>query len=434
MSTFNALGLIEPLQQAIAELDYRHATAVQVQAIPAILEGADLVAEAQTGTGKTAAFALPILQLLSARAPTEDIRPVRALVLVPTRELALQVAESLENYGRYLSLRTIALYGGSRVESQIDRLKRGADILVATLGRLLDLMHQGIFDLRQLQMLVLDEADRMLDLGFIADIRQARKKIPRNCQTLLFSATLSEAIEELVPEFLQKPTWVRVTKRNSTAKTVLQFAYAVDQSDKNDVLSYLIQGGQWAQVLVFTRTKKRADMVADYLQAEGIDARALHGDKPQRERVGVLAGFSQGKIRILVATDVAARGLDIDALPRVVNYDLPNVPEAYVHRIGRTGRAGGKGQAISLVAPDEKRYLVAIEALIGRPLSIKPVPYQGQSSADDNHSVRASKNSRLRARAKAVPVKPAPAPMPEADDTNTRAVRPSLLSGSKRRK
>jgi ATP-dependent RNA helicase RhlE len=434
MSTFNALGLIEPLQQALVELDYRRPTAVQTQAIPAILDGADLVAEAQTGTGKTAAFALPLLQLLSAGTADDDIRPVRALILVPTRELALQVTQSLETYGRFLSLRTIALYGGGRVESQIGRLKRGADILVATPGRLLDLMQQGVFSLRQLQMLVLDEADRMLDLGFIADIRQVRKKIPRTCQTLLFSATLSEAIEQLVPEFLQQPTWVRVTKRNSTAKTVLQFAYAVDQGDKCDVLSYLIQGGQWAQALVFTRTKKRADMVAEYLQAEGIDARALHGDKPQRERVGVLAGFSQGKIRILVATDVAARGLDIDALPRVVNYDLPNVPEAYVHRIGRTGRAGGKGQAISLVSPDEKRYLVAIEALIGRPLSIKPVPYQGSNTAEDNHSVRASKNSRLRAKARAVPVKAAPAPMPAADDTNTRAVRPSLLSGSKRRK
>jgi ATP-dependent RNA helicase RhlE len=434
MSTFNALGLIDPLQQALAELDYRSPTAVQTQAIPAVLSGADLVAEAQTGTGKTAAFALPILQNLCAEPSVEDIRPVRALVLVPTRELALQVTQSLDAYGRYLSLRTIALFGGNRIEGQIGQLKRGADILVATPGRLLDLLGQGIFDLRQLQLLVLDEADRMLDLGFIADIRQLRKKMPRRCQTLLFSATLSEAIEQLVPEFLQKPTWVRVTKRNSTAKTVLQFAYAVDQGDKCDVLSYLIQGGQWAQALVFTRTKKRADMVADYLQSEGIDARALHGDKPQRERVSVLAGFSQGKIRILVATDVAARGLDIDALPRVVNYDLPNVPEAYVHRIGRTGRAGGKGQAISLVSPDEKRYLVAIEALIGRPLSIKPVPYQGSNAADDDHSVRASKNSRLRAKLKPVAVKPAPAPMPEVDDTNTRAVRPSLLSASKKRR
>ncbi|UTW11536.1 DEAD/DEAH box helicase [Marinobacterium rhizophilum] len=434
MSTFNALGLIDPLQQVLAELGYRSPTAVQTQAIPAILNGADLVAEAQTGTGKTAAFALPILQELAAEPAVDEIRPIRALVLVPTRELALQVTESLNTYGRYLSLRTIALYGGSRIESQIGQLRRGADILVATPGRLLDLLSQGFFDLRRLEMLVLDEADRMLDLGFIADIRQVRKKMPRRCQTLLFSATLSAAIEQLVPEFLQQPTWVRVTKRNSTAKTVLQFAYAVDQSDKCDVLSYLIQGGQWAQALVFTRTKKRADMVADYLQAEGIDARALHGDKPQRERVGVLAGFSQGKIRILVATDVAARGLDIDSLPRVVNYDLPNVPEAYVHRIGRTGRAGGKGQAISLVAPDEKRYLVAIEALIGRPLSIKPVPYQGSNAADDDHSLRASKNSRLRAKMKPAPVKAAPTPMPEVDDTNTRAVRPSLLSASKKRK
>ncbi|MFC6671378.1 DEAD/DEAH box helicase [Marinobacterium aestuariivivens] len=433
MSTFDSLGLIEPLRQALAELDYRRPTAIQTQGIPAILDDQDLVAEAQTGTGKTAAFALPLLQKLATTETDVELRLPRALILVPTRELALQVCQSLEAYGRYLTLVPVALFGGSRIDNQIRRLERGADILVATPGRLLDLLQQRVTELTQLELLVLDEADRMLDLGFIADMRRIREQLPEKCQTLLFSATLSAAVEKLVPDFLHRPHWVRVDRRNSAARTVLQFAYAVDQRDKADILAYLIQGGQWQQVLVFTRTKKRADLVAEYLQNEAISAAALHGDKPQRERLRVLSGFSQGKIRVLVATDVAARGLDIDALPRVVNYDLPNEPEAYIHRIGRTGRAGGKGQAISLVAPDEKRYLLAIEAAIGRPLPLKPVPFHGQDMAEEDSPARRTPSQTRQRATKVAKPKARPKPQPAADDTGGRAVRPSLLSGGKRK-
>ncbi|NVK40846.1 MAG: DEAD/DEAH box helicase [Oceanospirillaceae bacterium] len=430
MSSFNSLGLIEPLQQALSELGYRRPTSVQSEAIPQVLAGQDLVAEAQTGTGKTAAFALPLLQRLAG----DTGASARALILVPTRELAQQVCQSLEAYGRYLVLRPVALFGGSRADVQIRKLERGADILVATPGRLLDLIDRDIVSLSQLELLILDEADRMLDLGFIADMRRICEQRPAGCQTLLFSATLSGSIESLIEELLHRPRWVRVDRRNSAAKTVQQIAYGVDQRDKADILSYLIQGGQWQQALVFTRTKKRADQVAAYLQEEGIDAAALHGDKPQRERQQVLAAFARGVLRILVATDVAARGLHIDALPRVVNYDLPQVPEAYVHRIGRTGRAGGSGQAISLVAPDERRLLQAIEAALGRQLPLKPVPFFGQEMGGDTaESPKSARKPRNRATRTAKP-KAASKPQPQADDTGGRAVRPSLLSGAKRRR
>ncbi|GGO86737.1 ATP-dependent RNA helicase [Marinobacterium nitratireducens] len=430
MSSFDSLGLIEPLCQALAELGYRSPTAVQREAIPLILAGQDLVAEAQTGTGKTAAFALPLLQRLaggSAAAP-------RALILVPTRELAQQVSQSLQAYGRYLVLRTQALFGGSRTEAQVRKLEHGADILVATPGRLLDLIGRDVVSLAQLQLLVLDEADRMLDLGFIADMKRICELRPQGCQTLLFSATLSGAIDSLTAELLKRPRWVRVDRRNSAAKTVQQVVYGVDQRDKADILSYLIQGGQWQQALVFTRTKKRADQVAAYLQDEGIDAAALHGDKPQAERQKVLNAFAGGRLRILVATDVAARGLHIESLPRVVNYDLPQVPEAYVHRIGRTGRAGGSGQAISLVAPDERRLLQAIESAIGRALPLKPVPFFGQDAGEDAALAQPARPKPRHRATKTAKPKPKPSPQAPADDTRSRAVRPSLLSGAKRRR
>ncbi|MBE9399009.1 DEAD/DEAH box helicase [Pontibacterium sp. N1Y112] len=382
MSTFTSLGLSDALVQALDTLNYRKATPIQSQAIPEVLAGKDLMAEAQTGTGKTAAFALPILQMLDAQEMDADVRPPRALILVPTRELAVQVTDSFYNYGEHLGQRIIPVYGGVRVDNQIKRLKRGADIIVATPGRLLDLLEREIFSLDHVQTLVLDEADRMLDLGFSREIDKLMRQMPKQRQTLLFSATIADNIDELSHKILTKPVQISVTKRNSTAATVQQMAYRVDGHDKADTLSYMIQGGQWKQVLVFTRTKRRADILTAHLLEEGISAAAIHGDKGQRARTQALADFKQNKVRILVATDVAARGLDIDALPRVVNFDLPNVPEAYVHRIGRTGRAGSSGQAISLVAPDEKGYLAAIEALIKRPLKLKPVPFYEDGSTD----------------------------------------------------
>ncbi|MGB0466901.1 MAG: DEAD/DEAH box helicase [Pontibacterium sp.] len=380
MSAFLSLGLSDTLVQTLNTLNYRKATPIQTQAIPEILAKKDLIAEARTGTGKTAAFALPVLQMLAAR-PAEDItRPVRALVLVPTRELAVQVTDSFYAYGETLALRTVPLYGGTRIDNQMRRLKRGADILVATPGRLLDLLGRGVFTLEQLEVLILDEADRMLDLGFIADIQALISQIPATRQTLCFSATVTDNVETLANTILNKPLWISVSKRNSPAASVQQIAYRVDNRDKADILTYMIRGGQWKQVLIFTRTKKRADILTEHLLAEGISAAAIHGDKGQRQRIEALEAFKQGKVRTLVATDVAARGLDIDALPRVVNFDLPNVPEAYVHRIGRTGRAGSSGQAVSLVAPDEKAYLAEIEALIKKPLRLKAVPYYEDGS------------------------------------------------------
>ncbi len=382
MSNFAALGLSDALQQALSTLDYRKATPIQQQAIPEILAGKDLMAEAQTGTGKTAAFALPILERLAQEEVDNSLRPIRALVLVPTRELAVQVTDSFYAYGEHLGLRIVPIYGGVRIDNQMRRLKRGADILVATPGRLLDLIAREVFTLDQLQTLVLDEADRMLDLGFIGEIEKLIAQIPENRQTLLFSATISANIEKLARQILTNPAYIAVAKRNAAANTVQQIAYRVDNRDKADTLSYMIQGGQWKQVLVFTRTKKRADILSAHLEEEGISAAAIHGDKGQRQRMQALEAFKAGKVRVLVATDVAARGLDIDALPRVVNFDLPNVPEAYIHRIGRTGRAGSSGQAISLVAPDEKAYLAEIEALLKRPLKLKAVPYYEDGSSE----------------------------------------------------
>lgn len=373
-SSFSDLALCPELQFTLQQLGYSQPTPIQLKAIPQVLAGEDLLAEAQTGTGKTASFALPIIEKLSKTAPDKNYRDIRALVLVPTRELAIQVADNTLEYGKALGMRVISIYGGVRVDNQIRKMKRGADILVATPGRLLDLLQQKALHLNKLQFLVLDEADRMLDLGFIDPIQRIMDYAAEPRQTLLFTATADDSVEVLAEFYLNNPKKIKVSPRNSTAHQVRQFAYGVDNADKSDVLAYLIKEGKWGQTLVFARTKKRVDLLTEYLQHEGINAGALHGDKTQRERIRMLDEFVAGDLHILVATDVAARGLDIEALPQVVNYDLPNVPEAYVHRIGRTGRAGETGEAISLVAPAEREFLVRIEKLIKQKVKLRPVP------------------------------------------------------------
>lgn len=374
MTTFADLNLCPELMHTLEELGYKTPTPIQTQAIPKVLEGRDLIAEAQTGTGKTAAFTLPMIQRLS-RTPVEgEYHHIRGLVLVPTRELAVQVGDNGLAYGQLLGMRVISIFGGVRFDNQIRKMKRGADILVATPGRLLDMLKQKKLSLAHLEMLVLDEADRMLDLGFINDIRQLLGYMPEQKQTLLFSATLNGSVEALAEALLQQPERIQVARRNTASQQVKQSAYAVTNADKTDVLLYLIRGGNWQQTLVFTRTKRRADQVAEELQQEGISAVAIHGDRHQRDRLAALEAFTQGDASVMVATDVAARGLDIEALPQVVNYDLPNQPEAYVHRIGRTGRAGLKGWAVSLVAPEERRFLKGISDLIGKSLQVQPVP------------------------------------------------------------
>ncbi|MBV1789805.1 DEAD/DEAH box helicase [Marinobacterium sp. D7] len=374
MSSFTDLNLCPELNATLESLGYREPTPIQTQAIPLVLAGHDLIAQAQTGTGKTAAFALPMIEMLSKQPVDPEYHQIRGLVLVPTRELAIQVGDNTLEYGRLLGMRVTSIFGGVRFDNQIRKMKRGADILVATPGRLLDMLKQNKLTLEHLQILVFDEADRMLDLGFINEIKALLAYMPAQKQTLLFSATLDESVEALADKLLDNPKRVSVAARNASAATVQQRAYAVDNRDKADVLAYLINGARWRQTLVFTRTKRRADELTASLQHEGIDAAAIHGDKHQRERIAVLNAFADGEINVLVATDVAARGLDIDNLPQVVNYDLPNQPQDYVHRIGRTGRAGQKGLAVSLVAPEERRFLQAIAELINKPLQLQPVP------------------------------------------------------------
>lgn len=375
MTNFSDLSLCPELQFTLQKLGYKQPTPIQAQAIPKVLDGHDLLAEAQTGTGKTASFALPIIEKLSKKPADDNYRKIRALVLVPTRELATQVADNTLEYGRALNMRVISVFGGVRLDNQIRKLKRGADILVATPGRLLDLLQQKVIDLNSLEFLVLDEADRMLDLGFIDPIKQIMEFAAEPRQTLLFSATLDESVEVLAEFYLNNPQKVRVAPRNSASQQVKQLAYSVDNSDKSDVLSYLIKEGKWGQTLVFARTKNRVDQLVDYLKREGLDAEGIHGDKSQRERNQTFKRFVDGRLHILVATDVAARGLDIESLPQVVNYDLPNVPENYVHRIGRTGRAGETGEAVSLVSSQEKEFLERIRKLIKQKIPLRPVPY-----------------------------------------------------------
>tara|TARA_A100001391_G_scaffold133055_1_gene92087 strand:- start:3151 stop:4638 length:1488 start_codon:yes stop_codon:yes gene_type:complete len=363
---FASLGLSEPLLRAVTEQGYSQPSPIQAQAIPAVLEGRDVMAAAQTGTGKTAGFTLPMLQRLEGgrRAP----RQARALVLTPTRELAAQVGESVSEYGRHLKVRSAVVFGGVGINPQIDRLKGGLDVLVATPGRLLDLQQQGAVRFDNLEILVLDEADRMLDMGFIHDIRKVLRLLPAKRQTLMFSATFSNDIRALAKTLVNDPVEVDVSPRNSTAERVRQWVVPVDQTRKAAALSHLVTDENWFQVLVFTRTKHGANRLAKQLVGDGIQAAAIHGNKSQSARTRALADFKDGSVRALVATDIAARGLDIEQLPQVVNFDLPNVPEDYVHRIGRTGRAGASGQAVSLVSADESKLLFDIEKLIGQPL------------------------------------------------------------------
>lgn len=365
--SFQTLGLTEDLLKAVADQGYKTPTPVQQKAIPLILEGRDVLAGAQTGTGKTASFTLPLLQRLAENHnPAQKPRRIRALILVPTRELAAQVYESVKTYGAHLPFHTELVVGGASVGLQVRQLRRGCDIVVATPGRLIDHIRQRVVSLANIEILVLDEADRMLDMGFLPDIKQIMALLPKQRQSLLFSATVSNGIKSLASQLLNNPAEVEVAKQNATADTVSERVYGIPREVKRELLSYLIGSNNWKQVLVFVRTKHGADRLEKQLIEDGIRSVALHGDKTQGARNKALEYFKTGKVSVLVATDVASRGLDIDDLPHVVNFDLPQVPEDYVHRIGRTGRAGASGVALSLVCPEDAYLLVAIEQLLKR--------------------------------------------------------------------
>jgi len=387
--SFEKLGLTAELLRAVSDKGYSKPTPIQQQAIPLILEGRDLMGGAQTGTGKTAGFTLPLLQRLAEKSHTgKGRRPVRALILTPTRELAAQVHESVQTYGRHLHLKSAVIFGGVSINPQKQKLIKGVDIVVATPGRLLDHVGQRSIDLSKVEILVLDEADRMLDMGFVHDIRKVLKLVPQKKQTLLFSATFSSDIKQLANGLMNDPALIEVARQNAATDTVTQVVHPVDKARKRELLSALIGGNEWQQVLVFTRTKHGANRLAEQLDKDGITAAAIHGNKSQGARTRALADFKSGKVRVLVATDIAARGLDIDQLPHVVNFELPNVAEDYVHRIGRTGRAGNEGEAMSLVCVDELKLLKDIERLIKKDIpsvtfegyepdpSIKPEPIQ----------------------------------------------------------
>lgn len=371
--TFSNLGLRAELLRAVAEQGYENPTPIQQQAIPAVLQRRDVMASAQTGTGKTASFTLPVLQRLSEGTGKRRRQP-RALILTPTRELAVQVSESVSTYGKYVPLKTAVVYGGVRIGPQMQKLQRGIDLLVATPGRLLDHLGQGTCSLAEVETLVLDECDRMLDMGFIHDIRKILAQIPETRQTLLFSATFSRQIQDLARTLLNDPLQIEVAPRNTTAERVEQVIHPVDRQRKRELLSHLIGFQNWPQVLVFTRTKHGANRLAEQLARDGLKTAAIHGNKSQAARSRALSDFKRGSVRVLVATDIAARGLDIDRLPYVVNFELPNVPEDYVHRIGRTGRAGSEGRAISLVCGEEYPLLKNIERLLKQQLNQDVVP------------------------------------------------------------
>ncbi|MEN9866711.1 MAG: ATP-dependent helicase, partial [Pseudomonadota bacterium] len=376
--SFSELGLSDAIVRAVTEHGYTIPTPIQRQAIPAVLAGGDLLAGAQTGTGKTAGFTLPILHRLAQRKVANTTpgaaKPVRALILTPTRELAAQVEESVRTYGKYVELTSTVIFGGVNINPQTQKLRRGVDILVATPGRLLDHLQQGTLSLNQVEILVLDEADRMLDMGFIRDIKKVLAVLPKKRQNLLFSATFSEEIKALADTLLNAPAMIEVARRNATVDVIQQTIHPVDRDKKHPLLAYLIKEFSWFQVLVFTRTKHGANKLVEQLGKDGIGAMAIHGNKSQAARTRALAEFKTGELQVLVATDIAARGIDIDQLPYVVNYDLPNVPEDYVHRIGRTGRAGATGEAVSLVCVDEHEMLRDIEKLIKQTLTKKVVP------------------------------------------------------------
>ena len=381
---FEDLGLAQELARAVAEQGYDKPTPIQAQAIPAVMKGGDIMAAAQTGTGKTAGFTLPMLHRLSQGTAARN-NQVRALVLTPTRELAAQVFDNVQSYSKYLPLRHSVVFGGVKINPQMQRLRGGADILVATPGRLLDLYNQRAIRFDKLEVLVLDEADRMLDMGFIHDIKRILKVLPAKRQNLLFSATFSPEIRQLAKGLVNDPVEIDVSPRNTTTQTVKQKLHPVDKTRKQALLSHLIHENDWQQALVFSRTKHGANRLVKQLDADNIRAAAIHGNKSQNQRTKALADFKSGKVRVLVATDIAARGIDIDQLPQVVNFDLPNVPEDYVHRIGRTGRAGSSGHAVSLVSADEIKQLRDIERLIKKPISREEV-----DGFEPNHTLPAS--------------------------------------------
>ncbi|OQX75097.1 MAG: ATP-dependent RNA helicase RhlE [Campylobacteraceae bacterium 4484_4] len=366
--SFTTLGLDAQILRAVSEEGYTTPTPIQKEAIPAILEGKDLLAGAQTGTGKTAGFTLPLLQKLNDSRIKRERKP-RALILAPTRELAAQVSESVQTYGKYLPFKSTVIFGGVGINPQINRLRKGVDIVIATPGRLLDLLNRKALDLSGIEFLILDEADRMLDMGFIHDIKKILSKLPKTRQNLLFSATFSPEIKKLADTLLDHPALIEVARRNTTAEQIEQIVHPVDKRRKRELLSYLIRKGKWNQVLVFTRTKHGANRLSQQLEHDGISATAIHGNKSQSARTKALNDFKNGKVRVLVATDIAARGIDIDQLSKVVNFELPDQSEDYIHRIGRTGRAGRKGDALSLVCVDEHAQLSGIERLIKRKLT-----------------------------------------------------------------
>ncbi|MBK6591911.1 MAG: DEAD/DEAH box helicase [Burkholderiales bacterium] len=387
---FEELNLAAAIVKAVREQGYETPTAIQAQAIPLILEGRDLLGGAQTGTGKTAAFTLPMLHRLSMSRSAQNKfggTGIRALVLTPTRELAAQVEESVRTYGKYLQLSSTVIFGGVGMNPQISKLKKGVDILVATPGRLLDLMQQGMLDLGQVQMLVLDEADRMLDMGFIHDVKKVLAAVPKEKQSLLFSATFSDEIRELAAGLLKDPQSVQVTPRNTTVQRITQVIHPVGRGKKKALLAHIINEHNWSQVLVFTRTKFGANNVAEFLEKNGITAMALHGNKSQAARTQALAGFKSGDVRALVATDIAARGIDIDDLPHVVNYEIPNVSEDYVHRIGRTGRAGNDGAAINLVCLDEEGFMQDIERFTKQDIPVRVIDGFGPAPGEKGEPI-----------------------------------------------
>jgi len=372
--SFSTLGLSQPLLKAIKETGYTKPTPIQAQAIPLIIRKKDVLAAAQTGTGKTAGFTLPLLELLSQSKPNMNKYQIRALVLTPTRELAIQVHESVKNYGKHLPYRMAVIYGGVGINPQLAAIRKGVDIVIATPGRLLDIAGQKGIDFSKLECLILDEADRMLDMGFINDIKRLMKLMPKERQTLLFSATFSPEIKKLASSLLNAPALVEVARENSTGEQIAQVVHFVDKHRKRELLSQLIKTKKWEQVLVFTRTKHGANRLTKQLEESGIKAAAIHGNKSQGARTKALASFKAKEIQVLVATDIAARGIDIDQLPHVVNFELPNVPEDYVHRIGRTGRAGNVGEAVSLVCVDELDLLANIEKLIKSEIKKVDIP------------------------------------------------------------
>jgi ATP-dependent RNA helicase RhlE len=375
--TFEELGLLPELLKAVAEAGYTEPTPIQAQAIPVVLDGKDVMGGAQTGTGKTAGFVLPLLQRLARHAstsPSPARHPVRALILTPTRELAMQVHESVQTYGKYIPLRDLVVYGGVDIKPQTEALRKGVEIVVATPGRLLDHVQQKSVNFNSVEVLVLDEADRMLDMGFIPDIKRILAMLPKERQSLLFSATFSEEIKKLADTMLKAPVLIEVARRNAVTETVTHRMHPVDADNKRQLLAHILKTSSLKQVLVFVGTKFGASRLAHYLEKQGIEATAIHGDKSQQQRTEALDDFKSGKARVLVATDVAARGLDIDDLPHVINFELPHVPEDYVHRIGRTGRAGKEGDATSLVCAEERGKLAEIEKLIKRPIEQVVVP------------------------------------------------------------